>query len=271
MEFRPVHKGFGVEVLHFDMLNARSPEEIDALRKAFDKHQLLLFRCGGQRLPPERQVEISSWFGPLIANGDDGGQWTVLHNENLAGSMRLPFHCDFSYTDSPCSGISLHAVELPPDGATTAFVSSVDAWARLTPGEQSKLRTLTLHHRHLSKAVSVLPEFNADHPVRLEHPRTGEPLLFVTEYHAHRILELEPAESDRLIAQLFAHLYAGEHVYVHRWELNDLIVWDNLAVQHARPQAAEPGDGARAMQRVALGEASFAELVERAKQNASRL
>jgi taurine dioxygenase len=270
MQFRPIHKGFGVEVLHFDAPNGRSPEEIDMLRKAFDRHQLLLFRCG-QRLPPERQVEISSWFGPLISNGQDGRQWTVLHNAELAGSMRLPFHCDFSYTDSPCSGISLHAVELPPEGATTAFVSSIDAWARLSPEQKSKLGSLTLHHRHVSKAVNVLPEFNADHPVRLEHPRTGEPLLYVTEYHAQRILELEPAESEALIAQLFAHLYADENVYVHQWKLNDLIVWDNFAVQHARPQAAEPQDGARAMQRVALGEATFEELIERAKQNASRV
>jgi taurine dioxygenase len=87
----------------------------------------------------------------------------------------------------------------------------------------------------------------------------------VTEHHADRILELAADRSRELLDRMFDHLYGEEHVYTHRWQLHDLIFWDNLAVQHARPEAARVSDGKRAMQRVVLNDVAFPELVERAR------
>jgi taurine dioxygenase len=269
MRLRSLHPAFGAEVLDFDVLKGGAPEEIAALRAGFDEHQLLLFRGAGQAVPPERQVEISAWFGPPIANSEDGVLWTVLHNEEPAGSARLPFHSDLSYTDDPILGLSLQAVELPPGGSATAFVSGVHAWRTLPQDLQALLADKTLRHRLASSLAKGFygdwPEFVADHPVRLEHPRTGAPVLYVTEHHAERIHELDEATSARVLAGLYAHLYAPEHVYAHQWALHDLIVWDNLSIQHARPEVAEPALGPRAMQRVALAEVPYHELVERAR------
>jgi taurine dioxygenase len=265
MWLRSLHPDFGAEVLDFDVLNGGAPEEIAALRAAYDEHQLLLFRGAGQPIPPERQVEISSWFGPPIANSEDGVLWTVLHNSEPAGSARLPFHSDLSYTDDPILGLSLHATELPPGGSATAFVSGVHAWETLSPELKDLLAGKTLRHRLATSLYGDWPEFLADHPVRLAHPRTGTPVLYVTEHHAERIHELEAETSARVLGELFAHLYAPEHVYVHDWTLHDLVAWDNLAVQHARPEVAEPAQGPRAMQRVALAEVPYFELVERAR------
>src|SRR5690606_12791878 len=94
--------------------------------------------------------------------------------------------------------------------------------------------------------------FAFDHPLRLIHPRTRKPLLFVTEYHANRIHELDAQESDRVISELFDHLYSDRMTYVHRWQPHDLLVWDNLAIQHARTERADPAGGKRNMQRVTL-------------------
>ena len=91
----------------------------------------------------------------------------------------------------------------------------------------------------------------AHHPVVLTHPVTGDEVLYVNEMQTERINELEPEESDELIATLFAHLYSGEFTYEHRWRMGDLIVWDNVAVQHAR---REPSEGPRTLQRVTLAE-----------------
>ena len=71
-----------------------------------------------------------------------------------------------------------------------------------------------------------------------------------------------------MLAELFAHLYAPENVYTHRWESNDLVIWDNLSVQHARPEEADLARGLRSMQRVALNDVPFVELVERARRTA---
>jgi taurine dioxygenase len=264
MRFHPLNKGFGVEVSGVDILRVSSAQEIDDLRAAFDEYQLLLFHCG-ERISPDRQVQISSWFGPPVSNSD-GALWSVLKNEEAAGSIRLPFHSDFSYTDSPIKGISLHAVEIPPSGTSTSFASGAYAWATLAPERQQMLMTATLRHHHTSEIGRGWPDFVADHPLRLLHPRTGKPVLYVTEHHAHRILEMDPATSKRLLGELFEHIYAPGNIYVHRWRHFDLVIWDNLAVQHARTEKADISRGHRVMQRVALNDVAFPELLERARQ-----
>ncbi len=265
MRFRPLHSDFGAEVLGFDVQAGGSPAEVAELREAYDQHHLLLFRGGG-RVSPERHVEIAAWFGPPapIANDGAGNLVTVLENEDSAGRIVLPFHSDL--TDVPIKAICLHAIAVPEGGSSTTFISSAAAWDRLAPELQDELADKTLRHRYASRMIEVSwPTFIADHPVRLLHPRTGRPILLVTENHADRILELDEARSQDVLAELFDTLYAIEARYCHWWKLDDLVMWDNLAIQHARTEEASLGAGKRALQRVALAEVGFHELLERAR------
>ena len=267
LEVAPLPQGFGAEISGFDMQDGRDPADVEALRRAFDDHHLLVFRdCGV--IAPERQVEFASWFGPLVSNGPSGsagGYCTVLHNDDMAGSMYLPFHCDLSYTECPIKGISLHALAVPPGGTSTTFVSNAAAWDSLPQALRTELEGATVRHFLEARPIYGWPDFVADHPLRLEHPRTGKPLLFVTEHHSTRILELDETRSAAVLAELFARLYAPERRYEHAWRVGDLLIWDNLAVQHARTRPADPSEGERAMQRVALSEVGLDELVDRAR------
>lgn len=268
MRFRPLHADLGAEVIGFDILRSGSPDEVAELRRAYDEYGMLLFR-GGERMSPERHVEVISWFGPPgpISNNDDGDIVTVLDNEASAGSFRLPFHSDNTYTEVPMKGLCLHPIALPAGGSSTSFVSSTAAWRKLSPAMQEKLSTLTLRHvLEIDMPEFDWPSFAAEHPVRFKHPRTGEPLLLVTEYHADRIVDLAQEESAALIAELFAHLYAPECIYEHRWQLYDVLMWDNLMIQHSRSEAADPTKGRRVIQRCALGEVGMPELLRRERE-----
>ncbi len=268
MELRPLHPMVGAEVIGFDTQTGGTPDEIAELRAAYDRYSLLLFR-GGDRLAPERHAEITSWFGPPAPISNDGtaNVVSVLHNRDPAGSMLLPFHCDLTYTDVPIKAICLQAIELPPSPTSTTYVSNHAAWDRLVPEMQARLAGLTLRHAYISDVSEYgWPPFIADHPVRFAHPRTGRPLLLVTEFHATRILELGEDKSSALIAELCAHIYAPECQYDHVWQLHDLVMWDNLAVQHARRQQSDFAGGPRALQRVSLAEVGLPELIERARE-----
>ncbi len=267
MEFRPLHPDFGVEVLGFDTQNGGSADEIAALRAAYDQYQILLFRGGG-RIAPQRHVEIASWFGPPgpVSNSGPDNFVSVLKNDEAAGSMQLPFHSDLTYTDVPIKGICLHAVEVPPAGTSTTFVSNVNGWNKLSEARKEELAGLTLRHLYVSNMPEYgWPDFVADHPLRFTHPRTGKPLLLCTEHHADRILEVDEVRSKTLIAELLADQYAQDRRFVHWWQLDDLLMLDNLAVQHARTEHSDPSGGARALQRVALAEVGLPELIERAR------
>lgn len=267
MRFRPLHPDLGAEVLDFDVQRGGSPEEIAELRRAYDQHSMLLFRGGG-RIAPERHVEIASWFGPPgpVDNSGKGDFVSVLQNEEDAGSRVLPFHSDLTYTECPVKAICLHAIAVPEGGTSTTFVSGRAAWKKLPDALQDELADKTLLHFHVSNEAYGWPDFEAEHPVRLIHPRTGDPILLVTEHHAKRILELSEERSRAVLDELFATLYAPEARYEHRWQLDDLLMWDNLAIQHARTQHSDPGEGKRALQRVALAEVGLPELIERVRE-----
>ncbi len=267
MELRPLHALFGAQVLGFDIQVGGSPAEIAELRKAYDRYSLLLFRGGG-RLGHDRHAELASWFGPPAPVSNDGTSnvVSVLHNRDAAGSMQLPFHCDLTYTAVPIKAICLQAIELPETPTSTTFVSNFAAWERLPADLQRRCEGLTLRHVLVSQMKDFdWPPFVADHPLRFVHPQSGRPLLLATEHHATRLLELEEPESRALIDELLARIYAPEMRYDHVWQQDDVVMWDNLALQHARREKSDYAGGPRALQRVALAELGLPELIERAR------
>ena len=261
MEFRKLHPDLGAEVIGFDVIDGRDPTDIAALKAAYGEYQFLLFRCD-EHIAPERHAEIAGWFGPVVNDGDD--MTIMLDNANGTGSGRLPFHSDNTYTDSPPLGISLHAVALPQGGSRTIYVSGIGAWSRLSKDEQERLASMTLQHRYVSQYTERPLEFVARHPLRRLHERTGRPILAIDEAHADRICDLDEQESAALIKDLLEALYRPENIYCHDWQLHDLIVWDNIALQHSRPDIADPAQGSRILQRVTLAEISFRSQIEQA-------
>jgi len=262
MQIRPLPGPLGAEVLGFDVLHENSEAAIVELREAFDKYHWLLFR-GKAALSPERQVEISGWFGPPVDDLFEGRLWTRFSNESKAGSVALPFHSDYTFLESPMKGISLHALEIPSGGTATLFASGTRAWARLPDALKARLADLKARHiRRGEKGEPTPPEFakSAVYPVRFSHPRTGQPILFVSDLLTESIVGLEPAESAELLIELQGKLYADDNVHEHNWQRFDLVVWDNLAVQHSRRENPA-GAGKRTFQRVALNEKAYAEMM----------
>ena len=87
------------------------------------------------------------------------------------------------------------------------------------------------------------------HPVVRNHPVTGAPILFVCRNQTDSIVGLAPDESEELLSALFVVLYDSSHVFEHTWRAGDVVIWDNLAVQHGRADIATHGP--RVLQRVA--------------------
>ena len=73
------------------------------------------------------------------------------------------------------------------------------------------------------------------------HPRTGRTLLYVSQGMTKEIVGLSEDESEDLLEELFAHLYRQDNVIEHHWHNGDLVIWDNLALQHARAAVAAGG------------------------------
>ena len=73
------------------------------------------------------------------------------------------------------------------------------------------------------------------------HPRTGRPILYVSQMMTTHVEGLPSDESEQLLEECFAVLYAPENTLEHDWRPGDLVVWDNLATQHARGPVVQRG------------------------------
>ena len=75
-------------------------------------------------------------------------------------------------------------------------------------------------------------------------PADGVPLVYVCEQNTREIVDMDPAEGQALLDEVFDHVYAPANVWDHDWQLHDLALWDNLAIQHARPNVPPTGQSA---------------------------
>ena len=60
-----------------------------------------------------------------------------------------------------------------------------------------------------------------------------------------------PTKSILFDAEIYDHLYVAENAVEHRWRRGDIVLWDNLTLQHARGSLASAGR--RVLQRVVAG------------------
>jgi taurine dioxygenase len=271
MELIPLTAALGVEVRGVDVASPPSPDDLAILRRAYAEHHLLLLR--DQDVSPKAHASFVANFGPLTDDMGTGDFTAFISNLEMkdggGGSGVLYFHSDLSFTRSPLHGISLYALVIPERGTTTRFASGVAAARTLPDDLRGRVAERTVHHvlpistnRTDAKAREVAvvdtdPDF--ERPILAEHPRTAEPNLFVTDQHAHRVEGLDADESAQLLDDLFAHLYSDEHVYEHDWRVGDLLLWDNVALQHARGDVSQGGE--RTFRRVSINEFSIMELV----------
>jgi alpha-ketoglutarate-dependent taurine dioxygenase len=156
--------------------------------------------------------------------------------------------------------VSLYATELEPPVAPTNFVSATKACWTLPDDLRARIehKEVILSAGQIRRRGDVSDVLISEverppwtrKPVVLPHPRTGAPILYLCEQNTREIVGMSPEESEDLLEALFTHLYSDAHRWDHEWRLHDLVVWDNLAIQHARPNVPAGGP-ARTFRKVA--------------------
>ncbi|MET3478666.1 TauD/TfdA dioxygenase family protein [Variovorax atrisoli] len=247
----------GAEILGLDISKPISTEDFARIHKAHLDHHVLVFR--NQQITPQEHIDFSRRFGPLeihvlhqfqlknhpeiliVSNIKENGEPIGL------GDAGVYWHSDISYKPKPSLGSLLHAQELPSEGGDTLFADQHLAWESLSPELQQRILPLKAEHSYLAKYEELraknpwrpkLSQAQIDQvapavqPVVRTHPETGRKALFVSEHFTTRIVGLPQAESDALLAELFAHSVKPEFVYRHKWEPHDLVFWDNRSLMH---------------------------------------
>jgi len=251
---------FGFEVELRALPDTASPEA-DRLRALYREDGLLVVR--GLRLDHEQQMAFCRLFGPVLDTPYENFIVSNVDANGHLGTRELLWHNDVPYLPSPYLAGCLHAVRVDPQAVGTRFANGFRAYAALPSALRQRIETLKA--LHVRERVYDRPNRLTDledgdlctvHSVVRTDPETGRRYLFVNQAWTAQVIGLPDAESDALMHELHGYLYAPTNVYEHAWQEGDIVLWNNLANQHARGVA---GAGVRTLQRVTVTHLSYAE------------
>lgn len=279
IKITPLGATFGAEIRGVDLSKPLDETTFAEIDEAFATWSVIVFR--DQKITPDDQLAFARRFGQLEINafakhaleGYDG----VLKISNIvengqalgyadAGSF---WHSDMSYTKTPPRLTMLYALEVPlnADGTPkgdTWFASAVDAYDALDSTTRDHVEGRTATHffgakkRGVKTPVPVTQEQldknpPVDHPIARTHPVTGRKAIYVTADECTAISGLQEEEALPLLKRLSEHVVQAEFQYHHKWQVGDVLIWDNCAVQHVVNRDYEFPPDRRMMHRVTVG------------------
>lgn len=248
----------GVEVRGVESRTLTDSSFAPTLNALLGRHHLLLIR---QRdLAVDNQIAIMRKFGEVVDEGGNGLRHVFVSNAREDGVLTegkpLVFHSDNVFTPDPLAVVSLYGERVVDGTSPTRFANTVRACSLLNDSQRVELagaRALNLSgfaggwYRYRDAEVEAHHP-RAVHPVITHDTWAGEAALMVSEQQTDRIVDWPADVSEDMLQALFALLYQPDNVYEHHWREGDLVVWDNLALQHGRP--ALTGGAERTLRRV---------------------
>jgi alpha-ketoglutarate-dependent 2,4-dichlorophenoxyacetate dioxygenase len=255
---RKLHPLFGAEILGIDVKDV-DDATFRGIVDAFNEHSVLLFR--GQFPTDEQQIAFSRRFGPLettirsiatqertpdhianLSNVDAEDRLIPAGDKrNLFNAGNQMWHSDSSFKKVPAMASLLSAREIPPEGGETQFASMRVAYERLPEDMRRFLEgKVAVHSFVYSRGLvdgELMPPDHAAQvpPVRQAlvrtNPANGRKAFYVGS-HACEIVGMPTAEARALLRELREAATRPELVYTHRWQVGDLVMWDNRCALH---------------------------------------
>ena len=265
INIKTLHSMFVGEARGVDASTPMPQTEFEEILAALNAHAVLVLR--GPVLSEEEQIAFVSRFGTLepkngvlttgitpridrqlvdISNLNENN--VTLDRDDRRRMFSLGnqlWHTDSSFKRTPAKYSLLHAHTVVPEGGETQFVDTRAAYDALPSAMKDKIETLVAEHSiFTSRAKLGFTEFSEEErhalpPVRWPLVRvqreTGRKALYLAS-HASHIVGWPVPEGRMLIHELMEHATQPQFVYTHRWQVGDIVAWDNRCTLHrARP------------------------------------
>lgn len=244
--FTPVTATLGVQVDGLDLSQPLDEATVALLRGKLHRHGLLLFRR--QEIDDAQQLRFALHFGRISKQGAvqaASPPVTFVSNVRADGTFgkgELGFHNDQTYYAHPMKAIMLYGLEVTARGGETLFVNTAEIVNSMSEEQRREFGALEVLHEFdygaldygddKKKEVQAL-KVSAVHPVIAPHPWSDAKIL-MTNINAKSIVGVTPERSRDLLQRLAALVDDPKRIYRHVWQKGDLILWDNLLLQHAR-------------------------------------
>jgi alpha-ketoglutarate-dependent 2,4-dichlorophenoxyacetate dioxygenase len=275
---RQLHKHFVGEVSGVDLRKPLTGEEVRDIQAAIDKYAVLVFH--GQNITDDEQLAFALNFGERenprggniikqqdyrlgsglndVSNlGKDGKPLPPDHRNHLFNLGNCLWHSDSSFRAVPAKYSLLSARVVNPKGGNTEFADMRAAYDALDEETKAEIDDLICEHSLMYSRGSLgFLDYSDEEkemfkPVLQRLVRThaahGRKSLYLSS-HAGKVLGMSVPEGRLLLRDLTEHATQPEFVFVHRWTVHDLVMWDNRQTMHRvrRYDQSQPRDMRRA-------------------------
>jgi alpha-ketoglutarate-dependent 2,4-dichlorophenoxyacetate dioxygenase len=274
VSIRQIHPVFVGEVSGVDIGKPLAKEDVAAIEAGMDKYAVLVFP--GQKLSDEQQMAFTRNFGAI--EDARGGNVTKPEDKRLVTGMNdvsnlakdgkplardsrqrlfnlgnMLWHSDSSFRAIPAKYSLLSARVVNKKGGNTEFAHMGAAYEALDEETRREIQDLVCEHSLMYSRGSLgFLDYSEEEkamfrPVRQRlvrsHPVTGRKSLYLAS-HAGAILGMPMPEARVLLRDLTEHATQPRFVYVHRWTVDDLVIWDNRQTMHRvrRYDESQPRD-----------------------------
>ncbi len=238
-------------------LDLQSSAGLQALEASLVEHHVVIIR-GAASVDVEELRRITRHFGELHVHLESSSHFPGYSDVNVVSNIRNnetgqinglygvhveSYHSDLSWAELPTKYTLLKSVIRSDNCGDTHFLNTNNAYDDLSEELKEKLNGLSgnycyLKTRNLDIEVGLTAEEVATaqkcavHPIITTHPITQRRNIYANPSHTSNIIGLPQDESDALLQTLFAHTQQDKYLYAHKWEDNDLVIWDNRSVWH---------------------------------------
>lgn len=241
----------------YDLKAPLSKEAILEIAEAFHEHLVLIFKNADLSLDQLHHLTLS------LGQPDEGkGHWAkrvddkahtgirVIENveEGVYGprsNTELFWHVD-RFFDPLVAGI-LNSVIIPETGGNTSFCNMYQAYDELPDALKERVQHLSIKQdcvvneagekairRTTDTVEDVTTSPGVEIPIVLTHPSTHKPYLYLGNRINSYIPGLSLADSEALLDTLWEHADNPRFHYTHKWQENDLVLYEQRCVMHKR-------------------------------------
>lgn len=235
--------------------------DIAELRRLWLQFGVLRFKR--TRISDADQVRFSKHFGDFVIHPkqlQEGGHPThpeilVISNQmkdgkpsGALGNSEATWHTDTWFYERPPAGAILRAIQVPPSGGDTYFLSTYLAYESLPEVLKKAVTGRQIFFQNvydktgklrLNKTEPKTSDFRewdgVVHPLVRTHGETGRKALYLGgTIEGAWIVGMPMDESLDLLRELWDHTTGMADVFVQSWEEGDIMMWDNRCTMHRR-------------------------------------
>ncbi|MEM7543064.1 MAG: TauD/TfdA family dioxygenase [Pseudomonadota bacterium] len=256
LEIKPLSPALGASIEGIDWTQPVAAGIVDILNDALGSFHLLCLRTAP--LTAADFSRLGQYFGepkvqllrdyrpegnPEVSVFDSTWKQPEDKPQDLSLDRRSGWHTDDSYFAEPAWITLLQALEIPDAGGETRFCNAVKAFEDLEREQQSTYSQLRAVHSYDTMRAPARARSRTEdeiaatpdvvHPLIRTHEDTGNKAIYFNSNRTDRIEGMAREQSDALLDELHAHMTKDEYQYHHRWQIGDVLMWDNRSVTHS--------------------------------------